>query len=433
MGIVCPPYKNNRMKLKTNSSIIFSKFNDSTIDESWLCTIPTSNGKDIRLTIPGKVKKFIESFRYETDLLTFFKGQNITGAEINSYELLISEVLVPKGILLSSENEYEPPNLIKEKPGHMQMQLPVIKPRAVNILAALTQFLLNKVFFIVAVIFCIYCQIDFYLFLAPSHYNLWGLTALEQIQILAIVALGLFFHELGHAAAAFKYGCKKVELGIGWYICFLVFYAELSEAWQLRRKERVVIDAAGMYFQTIFTGLLIFLYMHENSNVIFYAITILNISFIWNLNPFFRMDGYWIASDILGISNLRDSANKELRRIIVKIFTDIPPPEKSQLTAKNRSFLFIYTLLSNTFFLYMIYFISQKLAYSVYYEIPEKLKTLNWSFLTGLDLLEIIVLFFSNLFQIMMVCFFMYFILKAIQSSLNWSKVIISLIRSKRS
>lgn len=421
------------MKLKTNPSLIFSKFNDSSIEHFWLCSIPTNDGKYIRITIPEKVKNFIESFNTEADLPTLCKNQNVTKEEINSYEKLIDEVLVPKGILLSEKNNFCVPTLTKEKPAHMQMQLPIVKPSVVNFFAASTQFFLSRAFFIVAFILCIYCQINFYVFIAPAHYELWGLTALEQIQILAIVALGLFFHELGHAAAAFKYGCKKVELGIGWYICFLVFYAELSEAWKLSRKKRVIIDAAGMYFQTIFTGLLIFLYMYEDSNVIFYAVTMLNISFIWNLNPFFRMDGYWIASDILGISNLRDSANKELRRIIVKTFTDTPPPDKSKLTAKSKSFLLIYTLLSNTFFVYMIYFISQQLVYSIYYEIPEKVKSLNFKFLTNLNFIEIIVLFFSNLFQIMMVCFFTYFIFKAIQSTLNWSKVIISLIRSKRS
>lgn len=420
------------MKLKTNPSLVFSNFNDSSIEQSWLCAIPTSDGKYIRITIPGKVKKLIESFNVESDLSTFYKNQNITKEEINSYKKLIDEVLVPKGILLSEKNNFCVPTLTKEKPTHMQMQLPIVKPRVVNFFAASTQFFLSRAFFIVAFILCIYCQINFYVFLAPSHYDLWGLTALEQIKILAIVAFGLFFHELGHAAAAFKYGCKKVELGIGWYICFLVFYAELSEAWKLKRKERVIIDAAGMYFQAIFTGLLIFLYMNENSNVIFYAVTMLNISFIWNLNPFFRMDGYWIASDILGISNLRDSANKELRRIIVKTFTDPPPPEKSQLTTKSKSFLLIYTLLSNTFFLYMIYFIFQKLIHSLYYEIPERLKGLNLNSLTRLNFPELIVLLFSNIFQIMMVCFFTYFIFKAILSCLNWSRVIISLLKSKR-
>ena len=34
------------------------------------------------------------------------------------------------------------------------------------------------------------------------------------------------------------------------------------------------------------------------------------ISFIYDLNPFFKFDGYWITSDILGVPNLREKTKE---------------------------------------------------------------------------------------------------------------------------
>lgn len=419
------------MKLKKNPSITFSRFNDTSLNDTWLCTIPANNGKEIRITIPEKVKKFIELFQVGNDLPSILGNKSINNVEFNSYSKLIDELLVPMGILLSAGNNFKAPELKKEKPGHMQIQLPVIKPSVVNFFSQLTQFMFKKSFFIIAVVLCFFYQIKFYTSTAPFNNELWDLSALEQIQILSIVAFGLFFHELGHAAAAFKYGCRKVELGIGWYICFLVFYAELSEAWRLNRKERVIIDAGGMYFQSIFTTLLILIYIQESSKVIFYAVTMLNISFIWNLNPFFRMDGYWIASDALGISNLRDSAKKEMVRIISTPF-EKKEIVNTHLNSKSKKLLFAYTLFSNIFFIYMLYYFSKKFASSITQELPKIFNNLEVNIFSRLNMLEIMVLLFGNLFQIMLVCFFSIFIYRAIQSLLNWIKLIYSLLKSKK-
>ncbi|MEL0240830.1 MAG: hypothetical protein VW908_03735, partial [Flavobacteriaceae bacterium] len=46
------------------------------------------------------------------------------------------------------------------------------------------------------------------------------------------------------------------------------------------------------------------------------VILLIGIQALWNLNPFFRSDGYWILSDLTNIRWLSRSSTEELRRFI---------------------------------------------------------------------------------------------------------------------
>ena len=411
------------MKLLKNPNVKFSKFSDSNKKESWLCSIPTNNNNEIQITIPNHIKEFIFLFDVPTDTHEVEKNKTQRIGSKERTNQLICQFLLPKGILLSEKNQYKPPEIYKKKTTHMQMQIPILKSSSVNLASKIFQYFYNKIFVITSIIVCSFLQVFFYTKLDLYSYNLWDLNALQQIQILLIAGLGLFFHELGHAAAAYRYGCRKVVLGVGWYICFLVFYAELSESWKLSSKKRVTIDSGGMYFQGLFTGVLIVAYSYNHSITLFYAITLLNISFLWNLNPFFRMDGYWIASDLLGISNLRSTANAELHRIIYVILNKKTEQTKvTCLTKPARRSIFLYTIFSNIFFIYMIYFFSEKLLFSLQYDLPHRWQSFDITRFYQLPFLNKIVIIGSNLFQIMLLIFFSIFFYRVLLSTWKWGK-----------
>ena len=46
-------------------------------------------------------------------------------------------------------------------------------------------------------------------------------------------------------------------MGVGLYLFRPVFYTDLSNAWKLNRKKRIVTDLGGIYFQVI----MIFFYL----------------------------------------------------------------------------------------------------------------------------------------------------------------------------
>lgn len=124
------------------------------------------------------------------------------------------------------------------------------------------------------------------------------------------IALGMastLVHELGHAAACRRFGCRHGNLGFGLYLVFPVLYMEVDETWRLSRNERAIVAAAGMYFQLLFgAGVLAAGYLHPPFLPLAAgAAGIVCLDLATNLNPIFRFDGYWLVSDLLGIPNLR--------------------------------------------------------------------------------------------------------------------------------
>jgi len=131
--------------------------------------------------------------------------------------------------------------------------------------------------------------------LAPSG----ALLLLGGMCLIAMV------HELGHAAACAWYGLRPGEIGFGLYLVFPVFYTDVTKTWRLRPLRRAVVDAGGIYFQAILVVLAVPLAHGLGNDRGIFAFILFNLYLIFhNLNPLFKMDGYWIFSDLAGLPNL---------------------------------------------------------------------------------------------------------------------------------
>lgn len=124
-----------------------------------------------------------------------------------------------------------------------------------------------------------------------------------------------FVHEFGHAAATAKAGARSGEIGFGVYWYFPVLYTELGDAWRLPRLERARIDAAGVWFQTVFVlGVCGVAALVPGGSAILAGLpTLLFVSVAGTCNPLLRFDGYWLATDLSGIPNLRAASVTALR------------------------------------------------------------------------------------------------------------------------
>jgi putative peptide zinc metalloprotease protein len=409
------------MILSINPNAEFSLFHDSEYIDSWLCVLPLSNKDNYRVTLSNEAYEFINLFNGIDTVENILKS-NVFDLKREKFQILIDNFLIPKGILILEANDYSASDSKRKKSSYMQIQVPVIAPSVTNILSNFLNMLFKPSLALIFVLFAVLSQLIFFRDYYGGIYSIWELTAKEQIQIVLIAGIGLLFHELGHAAAAFKFGCRKVEIGVGWYICFLVFYAELSETWALNRKQRVIVDCGGMYFQIIFTMLLIYCLSITHAAIFYYSIILLNISFLWNLNPFFRMDGYWITSDLLGIANLRKATKVEFDRLISWLKKEEVPQSKLQLPKLIKHAFITYTVLSGVFFFFMIYFLSSRLFSLVTIELPEKLEAFNWSFFRKSSWLELLVWTTSSLFNLIMMtfcCLFIYRVLVFVLNTIN--------------
>ncbi len=120
-----------------------------------------------------------------------------------------------------------------------------------------------------------------------------------------VTFLSVLFHEFGHLSACQYFDCPHGEIRLGLYLLFPVFYANVSPAWRLERKARVVVDLAGMYFQLLVTIPVSLLFHLTREPVWLLLFLELDAMILFSLNPFLRFDGYWLCSDLLGVPNLR--------------------------------------------------------------------------------------------------------------------------------
>ena len=99
----------------------------------------------------------------------------------------------------------------------------------------------------------------------------------------------------------------------GLYLNFPVFYTDVSHIWRLNRRQRCVVNFAGVYFQIIILLPILLCEILFPNNILRYIILGLNLNFLITLNPFFKFDGYWFMTDLLGISNLRKKSNQLIK------------------------------------------------------------------------------------------------------------------------
>lgn len=167
------------------------------------------------------------------------------------------------------------------------------------------RFLFNNIY--MSTILVIAIILDLFFFFTTDDLLLFNnsVNIYIVVGLLAFMLLSSFFHELGHASACKYFGVRHGGIGFGLYLNFPVLYTDVTEVWKLNRKQRCVVNIAGIYFQCYWLIGLLIIYIFTQNDFIRYLILTMNFGFLLTLNPFFKFDGYWIASDILGVPNLR--------------------------------------------------------------------------------------------------------------------------------
>lgn len=186
------------------------------------------------------------------------------------------------------------------------------------------------------------------------------------------------FHELGHASACKYYGIKHGGIGFGLYLNIPVLYTDVTEVWQLKRSQRCVVNLAGVYFQSYcLLGLLVAFFLTYN-DILRYLILTMNFGFLMTLNPFFKFDGYWIASDLLGVPNLR-KRSKELVGYLLRRIRKQPvktTPYLLQINGLEKYCLLVYSILVNLFMGYYFFYIIPRFLYRFVLSFPDEMEQL---------------------------------------------------------
>lgn len=158
------------------------------------------------------------------------------------------------------------------------------------------------------------------LYLASRQWDAFVHTFLYffSLQGLLVYGLSLGFtktlHELGHAYAATRYGCRVPTMGIAFLVMMPVLYTDTTDTWKLRsRRQRLLVDGAGVLTELGLACIATFLWAFLpdgpwRSAAFVVATTSWLTTLAINLSPFMRFDGYYFLSDMLGIPNLHARA-----------------------------------------------------------------------------------------------------------------------------
>jgi putative peptide zinc metalloprotease protein len=208
--------------------------------------------------------------------------------------------------------------------------------------------------------------------------------------ILCLLAFSTLWHELGHIQAAKEYGLNRISIGAGIYFFFPVLFTDMTSAYLLERPKRLVIGLAGIYFEWIYALLLLVCFQILGAQVFAQAGLVVLIKSLYNLNPFFKTDGYWVLSDFLQIHQLRDSAYKCLGRFLVG---------KNALL-KNERTLWVYALAHMTFYAVFTIFLTQRLTVHLQHFFSLNLYEVDAVKIGGLLAMELLAFF--HLFKLLL-------------------------------
>ena len=150
--------------------------------------------------------------------------------------------------------------------------------------------------------------------LATSFWTTFFLNPVNWLYYLLDVAIIGFFHEFSHAVILTSYGLPSVEMGFAIAVFQPAFYADVSGVRRIPKKAcRIMVWAAGILPQIIIMaitlGLLAFVELQEplaNFLMMFLLVNILLMFFTLMFS--FRYDGYYIMSEILGVTELREES-----------------------------------------------------------------------------------------------------------------------------
>lgn len=318
----------------------------------FLLELDDESGRTQRLTVSTRVHEVLQWLREplrESALRARLGDDGWSPSRIETLCAVLFVDAAARRVLLSDSDLALHAPAQPRKPHYLAFMLRLLPPAWVNLLARPFVPLFSRFGLVALVLAGIAGQV--LLFDALSTARAFARPSAAEILAGIALTLGVLLgHELGHAAAAWRLGARRVSIGVGWYVLFPVAYADLSEIWRAPARARALVDIAGVLVQALIVLVLVLAYRTQGHGVLLAAATAASLSMLWNLNPLLRLDGYWLLSDLLGKQNLRRDARDALAAVWAQRRGRIPMSAGDGLPAPLAWGLAAYALASTAFF-----------------------------------------------------------------------------------
>jgi putative peptide zinc metalloprotease protein len=221
--------------------------------------------------------------------------------------------------------------------------------------------------------------------------------------VLVLCLFSILAHEFGHASAVSRYGGKPGDIGFALYLLMPSFYADVSEIWRFRRRQRMVVDIGGVYFQQLIFAAFAFIGAFTSAPEFFIACRLIDLMALLTLNPIFQFDGYWLLVDYLALPNLYRLALNYLKYSIKNLFSRKKEIIVLPRMRKHVQVMFlIYTLVSNLFLIAIVW-LSINYLQRTFVRLPDALSAMFYSMIFGLKTQDF-ALFINRLLSLFFIC-----------------------------
>ena len=356
-----------------NESLYFYPLDAASDQAMVLCEIPAQKGSTIRFALPADLLDLLKMFdgsKEVAEVVEAYDKVNPGKYPLKKVENLVQSFLLPKRLLINLDTPDFLPELSSTRASYIYGKVRLIPSPVVYPVAKLFGWAFKRWVLILWLALFVIGHVIFYVWILPGHrMHLNHFTGSTFSTVMLLSLLGAFIHETGHASALVSNGCKQTEIGFGLYIYYPVLYTDVSEAWKLPRHQRALIDIGGVYFQSVFQLLLLGLYLTNGSPTLLYFFLFNDLIMFRTMNPFLRMDGYWLVADLFGIFNLRQQSTNLIKHYVLKLFGSARAGRAPLQTLKPgaRVALAVYSVLSTTFFFYIC---AIMIRFSIVYLIP---------------------------------------------------------------
>ncbi|MEO1995298.1 MAG: HlyD family efflux transporter periplasmic adaptor subunit [Planctomycetaceae bacterium] len=202
------------------------------------------------------------------------------------------------------------------------------------------------------------------------------------------VGVAKLIHELAHGLACRHFGAECHEIGVAFLIFSPCMYCDVSDAWLLTSKrKRILISSAGIYVEVLMSACAISLWWLTQDGLLHFLLLNLFLvttltTVIFNANPLLRYDGYYVLSDWVEVSNLRQKADAELWHRFASVCLGINRRRTPFMPESRPGWFLLFSLAA---FAYRWLVLATITIFLYTFLKPYGLQTLAWVFL-GLSL-----------------------------------------------
>ncbi|HLG17512.1 MAG TPA: hypothetical protein VJH03_23915 [Blastocatellia bacterium] len=338
---------------------------DVALDASRYMVTLVGQGK--RLMVTSKVADVIEQLKQHKTIEEAARDlSEAWGWEIGSEDLrfIIEQQLVSRGIAFAGDTAPRTPSLasqaaeVKKSPLYLRLLAGRFRWRL------LPRNLVRRVCPPMSVLYEPLSIVLAVVLIAASRYMLYTTidgeflrqvtgraTAVEYLLSLVFLLTVVLIHEFGHAAAQVRFGLKTGAIGFQLYHYIPAFFADVSNSWKLKPRQRVAVDIGGIYFQSIAASVMFLIYMNTDYVPLLAAVVASDTLCLFSINPLMKFDGYWLLADILAVPNLQQYSERVLRLSVGRLFGRRAERPVMPVKAARATVLLAYALVRNIFWL----------------------------------------------------------------------------------